>query len=33
MGPQPHTYGPGRGRFLVRGRCAVPPDPPRPRAT
>eukprot|EP00661_Eupelagonemidae_sp_cell13_P021810 gene21810-biopygen14717 len=31
MGPQPHTYGRGRGCFLGRGRCGVPPDPPRPR--
>eukprot|EP00661_Eupelagonemidae_sp_cell13_P021577 gene21577-biopygen1121 len=31
MGPQPHTYGRGRVRFLGRGRCGVPPNPPRPR--
>eukprot|EP00661_Eupelagonemidae_sp_cell13_P021649 gene21649-biopygen5684 len=31
MGPQPHTYGRGRGRFSVWGRSAVPPDPLRPR--
>eukprot|EP00661_Eupelagonemidae_sp_cell13_P021889 gene21889-biopygen22201 len=31
MGPQPHTYGRGRGRFLWRGRSAVPPTPIRPR--
>eukprot|EP00661_Eupelagonemidae_sp_cell13_P020669 gene20669-biopygen13114 len=33
MGPQPHTYGRGRGRFLGRGRTGVPPDPLRARAT
>eukprot|EP00661_Eupelagonemidae_sp_cell13_P021911 gene21911-biopygen17682 len=31
MGPQPHTYGRGRGFFSGRGRCAVPPTPLRPR--
>eukprot|EP00661_Eupelagonemidae_sp_cell13_P021028 gene21028-biopygen1081 len=31
MGPQPHTYGRGGGRFLGRGRSAVPRAPPRPR--
>eukprot|EP00661_Eupelagonemidae_sp_cell13_P021463 gene21463-biopygen17655 len=31
MGPQPHTYGRGRGRFSGRGRSGVPRDPPRAR--
>eukprot|EP00661_Eupelagonemidae_sp_cell13_P021435 gene21435-biopygen8650 len=33
MGPQPHTYGRGRGRFLGRGRTGVPRTPLRARAT
>eukprot|EP00661_Eupelagonemidae_sp_cell13_P021595 gene21595-biopygen20678 len=33
MGPQPHTYGRGRGRFLGRGRTGVPRAPLRARAT
>eukprot|EP00661_Eupelagonemidae_sp_cell13_P021477 gene21477-biopygen22178 len=33
MGPQPHTYGRGRGRFLGRGRSGVPRTPLRPRYT
>eukprot|EP00661_Eupelagonemidae_sp_cell13_P021931 gene21931-biopygen10208 len=33
MGPQPHTYGRGRGRFLGRGPAGVSPDPLRARAT
>eukprot|EP00661_Eupelagonemidae_sp_cell13_P020904 gene20904-biopygen16148 len=32
MGPQPHTYGRGRGRFSGRGRTGVPPAPMRPRS-
>eukprot|EP00661_Eupelagonemidae_sp_cell13_P022068 gene22068-biopygen13247 len=31
MGPQPHTYGRGRGCFSGRGRTAVPRTPIRPR--
>eukprot|EP00661_Eupelagonemidae_sp_cell13_P021794 gene21794-biopygen7151 len=33
MGPQPHTYGRRRGRFLGRDRTGRPPDPLRARAT